>query len=72
MFSDVNPATGDRTGVAAAVCFYPYFTDLATAEHLPGLERNLLDPSRFWTSYPVPSTAVDDPLFNAEAEWKGK
>jgi hypothetical protein len=72
MFSDVNPATGERTGVAAAVCFYPYFTDLATVEHLQGLERNLLNPSRFWTSYPVPSSALDDPFFNAEAEWKGK
>ncbi|MEO6443946.1 MAG: trehalase family glycosidase [Gemmatimonadaceae bacterium] len=72
MFSDVNPASGQRTGVAAAVCFYPYFTDLATEEHLAGLERHLLDPQRFWTSFPAPSSALDDPLFSAVAEWKGK
>jgi len=72
MFSDVDPRTMQRTGVAAAVCFYPYFTDLATEEHVAGLERNLLDPARFWTEYPVPSSALDDPLFNAIAEWKGK
>jgi len=72
MFSDVDPRTGQRTRVAAAVCFYPYFTDLATEEHLPGLERNLLDPARFWTAFPVPSSALDDPLFSAIAEWKGK
>ncbi len=72
MFSDVDPRTMTRTGVAAAVCFYPYFTDLATEEHVPGLERNLLDPRRFWTDYPVPSSALDDPWFNAVAEWKGK
>jgi hypothetical protein len=72
MFSDIDPRTMSRTGVAAAVCFYPYFTDLATELHLPGLERNLLDPARFWTDYPVPSSALDDPMFNAVAEWKGK
>jgi hypothetical protein len=72
MFSDVNPATGDRTGIAAAVSFYPYFTDLAEEKHLAGLQRNLFDPKRFWTLYPVPSSVLDDPLFNAEAEWKGK
>lgn len=72
MFSDVDPRTMTRTGVAAAVCFYPYFTDLATEEHMPGLERNLLDPRRFWTDYPVPSSALDDPWFNPVAEWKGK
>ncbi|MCC6317673.1 MAG: hypothetical protein IT361_08285 [Gemmatimonadaceae bacterium] len=72
MFSDVDPTTMRRTDVAAAVCFYPYFTDLATEEHLEGLERNLLNPAKFWTQYPVPSSARDDPRFSAEAEWKGK
>ncbi len=72
MFTDVNPATGERTGVAAAVCFYPYFTDIADSSHLDGMVGNLLNPNRFWTQYPVPSSALDDPLFNAEAEWKGR
>ena len=72
MFSDVDPRTMRRTDVAAAVCFYPYFTDLAGDTHLEGLERNLLNPARFWTQYPVPSSALDDPLFSATAEWKGK
>lgn len=72
MFFDVDPRDMTRTGVYAAVCFYPYFTDLAGDEHVAGLERNLLDPKRFWTEYPVPSSALDDPYFNAVAEWKGK
>ncbi|MEO7963320.1 MAG: hypothetical protein ABIT38_05350, partial [Gemmatimonadaceae bacterium] len=45
---------------------------LATDHHVAGLERNLLDPARFWTNYPVPSSALDDSLFSAIAEWKGK
>lgn len=72
MFFDVHPGTGERTGVKAAVCFYPYFTDLATAEHVPGLESHLLSPREFWTDFPVPSAALDDPMFDAEGEWRGK
>lgn len=72
MFSDVHPGTGERTGVKAAVCFYPYFTDLVDASHVGGLKASLLDARQFWTAFPVPSSSLDDPLFNAEAEWKGK
>lgn len=72
MFSDIDPATGRRTGVKAAVCFYPYLTPLVDAGHLEGLERHLFNPAEFWTPFPVPSSSVDDPRFNPDAEWKGK
>ena len=72
MFFDVNPATGERTGVKAAVCFYPYLTDLATEQHIEGLGQHLFNPGEFWTTFPVPSSSVDDPLFSPDAEWKGK
>jgi len=72
MFFDVNPRTARPTSVKAAVCFYPYGTDLADTRHIAGLERHLFEPAEFWTEYPVPSSSVDDPLFNPDAEWKGK
>jgi hypothetical protein len=72
MFSDVDPVTGARTGVKAAVCFYPYATDLVTEQHLTGLARHLFNPREFWTPFPVPSSSADDPLFQPDAEWKGK
>ncbi len=72
MFFDVNPQTMKPTGVKAAVCFYPYLTDIVDESYLPGLKKHLLNPEEFWTPWPVPSTSVDDPLFNPEAEWKGK
>ena len=37
-----------------------------------GLERHLLDPAEFWTPFPVPVTALDDPFFSAYGEWKGQ
>ncbi len=72
MFSDVNPATGRRTRVKAAVCFYPYATDIVFAEHLPGFAQNLFDPRSFWTPFPVPSSSADDPAYDPDAAWKGK
>ena len=72
MFFDVDPRTGTRTGVKAAVCFYPYLTDLVDERHLPGLKKNLLDPDTFWTPFPVASSSRDDPYFNAWAQWKGQ
>ncbi|MBI1967792.1 MAG: hypothetical protein HYS40_07365, partial [Gemmatimonadetes bacterium] len=72
MFFDVDPATGRRTGVKAAVCFYPYLSDLTDARHVAGLGRHLFNPKEFWTPFPVPSSSVDDSLFNPDAMWKGK
>jgi len=72
MFFDVDPATGQRTKVKAAVCFYPYFTDIVGASHVPGLKKHLLNSHEFWTPYPVPSSSMDDEFFAAEPEWKGK
>jgi hypothetical protein len=71
-FSDVNPATGRRTNVRAAVCFYPYFTDLVGAEHLSGLVQNLFDPRQFWKPFPVTSSSGLDPFYDPDAAWRGK
>lgn len=72
MFSDVDPRTGARTGVKAAVCFYPLLTDLVSDAHVGRMLAHLANPEEFWTPWPLPSSAVDDPTFNADAEWKGK
>jgi hypothetical protein len=72
LFFDVDPETGDRTGVKAAVCFYPYFTDIVDERHLPGLKRHLFAPDEFWTPYPVPASSADDPYFSDVPHWKGE
>lgn len=71
LFSDVDPASGRRTGVKAAVCFYPYATDLVDERHLAGLARHLFNPEEFWTPFPVPSSSRDDSRFNPDADWSG-
>jgi hypothetical protein len=72
LFCDVNPATGASTGIRAAVGLYPFFTDLAQEGHRAGIARTLLDPSLFWTTYPVPSLAMSDRFFSATGEWRGR
>jgi hypothetical protein len=72
MFTDLNPENGGRTGVKAAVGFYPFLTDIAGLQHVGALTEHLLNPSEFWLPYPVPASAADDAYFSPWAEWKGK
>ena len=72
MFSDVDSQQMSRTGVKAAVCFYPLLTDLPDEAVVKRLAGHLHDPREFATPFPVPSSSLDDPLFSASAEWKGK
>lgn len=72
MFFDVNPLTMKPTNVKAAVCFYPYLTDIVDKTFVPGLKRHLLNPDEFWTNWPVPATSLDDAFFSPNAEWRGK
>lgn len=71
-FRDVLPGTWERSPYSPAVSFYPFMTDIAGSEHVGALRRHLLDSARSWTEYPVPTHALDDPLFSADAEWKGQ
>ena len=71
LFRDVDPESGQQTTVRGAAGFYVYGTDIANAEHLQGLERNLLDPDRFWSAFPVPSVSIDDLSFTPYADRGG-
>lgn len=72
MYSDIDPQTGHRTGVKAAVCFYPLLTDLVTEQQVDAMLTHLNDPNEFATRWPLPSSSADDVHFNADAEWKGR
>jgi hypothetical protein len=72
VFMDVDAKRRRRSKLPSAASFFPYATDLATAEHLGGLERTMLDPARFWTEFPVPSLPLGDPRFNPRGEVEGR
>lgn len=71
IFMDLDPKTRRRTGVKAAVGFYPMGSDVPTAEMVEKMLDTLGDRKEFWTRYPVPSLALTDPYFSAEGRWKG-
>ena len=72
LFTDVDGRTGERTGVKAAVGFYPMLTGLVGGSRLEAMLDHLEDPSTFGTPFPLPSSSVDDPRFSAEGVWRGK
>jgi len=71
-FCDYSAQKGQRSPYSPSVSFYPFFTDIAAKKHLGAIRQHLLNPKRFWTRFPVPTVALDDPYFDAEGEWKGK
>ena len=72
LFTDVDGRTGERTGVKAAVGFYPLLTARVGGARLDALLDHLEDPGTFGTRFPLPSSSVDDPRFSAEGIWRGK
>ncbi|MGH7664773.1 MAG: MGH1-like glycoside hydrolase domain-containing protein, partial [Gemmatimonadaceae bacterium] len=68
MFFDLDAQSGNRRSTKVVSSFFPYATDIATAEHLGGLEHVLLDPEQFWTTFPAPLLAVDDARFDPFAD----
>lgn len=72
LFSDLEPTELTRTGVKAAVCFYPMLTDLPNAEQVEAMLAHLENPDEFATPWPVPSSSLDDAKFDASARWQGK
>jgi hypothetical protein len=71
IFMDLDPKTRRRTGVKAAVGFYPLATDIPTPAQVEKMLNTLSNRAEFWSKYPVPSLAMNDPFFNADGHWKG-
>lgn len=70
-FMDLAP-DGRRGTSLHAVNFYPYLCGAARDEHWPAATAHLLDPREFWTPYPAPSSALDDPNFDPHGVWRGR
>ena len=70
--ADTDGRTFERTGVKAAVGFYPMLAGLVDGTRLDAMLDHLEDPSTFGTPFPLPSSSVDDPRFSAEGVWRGK
>ena len=43
----------------------------ATREQAEALVKQFQDPKQWWATYPIPTVALDDPKFGADAMWRG-
>ncbi len=72
LFKDLLTPDLSQSPYSAAVGFYPLITDTATAQHLHPMLEALFDPEKFGTKFPAPACPVNDPYYDATAQWKGK
>ncbi len=61
---------GDLCPVKAVSGFLPMWAGVASAEQAERLVAHLRAPSEFWSPFPVPSVALDDPT-HSEDMWRG-
>jgi glycogen debranching enzyme len=76
VFWDLSGAGEQHLSVLTFTSLFPLILedlDAAVAKRL--VEDHLLDPAEFWTRYPIPSVACDepgfDPAFRSQAVWRG-
>jgi hypothetical protein len=75
MFWDVDEATGEPfTRARSPLNFLPLWAGVALPPHERRrvIEEHMLNPREFFGSYPFPSLAYDDPLYNPHSYWRGR
>jgi len=50
---------------------FPLLTGKITPEKASRLVGHIIDQKTFWADFPVPSVALDEPVFDAEQMWRG-
>ncbi|MBC8064885.1 MAG: hypothetical protein H7Y17_08655 [Chlorobia bacterium] len=81
-FKDLLPG-GERSPALPATVFYPFLQSFSYASWLKrgssdpfpwamAINRWFLNPNEFWLPKGFPATALSDPTFSADAEWKDK
>jgi glycogen debranching enzyme len=50
---------------------FPLLSGDMSVEKARRLVSHLFDKKEFWTEFPVPSVAIDEPTFNADQMWRG-
>lgn len=61
---------GDFIRVKTVSAFTPLFVGAATDEQAASMVEHLRDPKKFWTYFPVPSTAISEPTYTKDY-WRG-
>lgn len=72
-YTDLDVSQGRNTPIheSTIATFVPLWAGAVTDEQLQKLLHLMTDPERFWTAYPIPSTALDNPKFEIARYWRG-
>ena len=71
-YRDRNPDTGELSDYNSITIFYPLLAGVATRQNLGIINRYLLNPKEYWTTYPVPALSQSDPEFDpVHRYWAG-
>jgi glycogen debranching enzyme len=62
---------GQSVGVRTPFSLFPLLTGRLPAEISARLVAHLTDPREFWPRYPVPTVALDDPMYDPLQMWRG-
>jgi hypothetical protein len=62
---------GTRVNVRTPFNLFPLITGRMSAEICERLVSHLTDKRQFWTKYPLPTVALDDPKFDPLQMWRG-
>jgi hypothetical protein len=70
-FYSLDRHTNKKIHVRTLQGFLPLTAGLASEKQAAELVRQLTDPSLFWSKYPVPTSAMDEPTFRPDGFWRG-
>jgi glycogen debranching enzyme len=62
---------GSRVNVRTPFSLFPLITGQMPPEISNRLVMHLMDERQFWSRYPVPTVAMDDPKYNPYQMWRG-
>lgn len=62
---------GERVNVVTPFNLFPLITGRMPADIAERLLAHLTDPAQFWTNYPVPTVAANDPKYDPLTMWRG-
>ncbi len=70
-FYSVDRDTHEQIRVRTIQAFWTLTTGAATVDQAAALVRQLKDPKQWWSPFPIPTVAMDDPKFQARGFWRG-
>lgn len=71
LYYDVVVKAGEFQKVKTPVSAWPLFVGVATREQAERVAAHFADPEEFWTAWPLPCVAADEPVFEPRNYWRG-